>query len=202
MSQRLQENQNVPGVAGGADVALSNRGQYAGDIRVGPDDIDDLLLMPRHLVERDPFRRLGVTNDATRIVVGNKSFGNHVKEEDRDNEQNSADQDCEGTMLQGDLQRPAITSDQPFIGMLGFLPPCAFWWFGLIGISVIVRLCTLPNGRVSAKRICGRQWFASVIVAMAAERIEDAAAQHRRETQRDKSRNQDGDTNRDCEFSK
>src|SRR5436853_301416 len=150
LRQRLQENQNVAGVAGSADIALANRGQYAGDIRVGPNNVDDLLLMPRHLVERDTFSSFGVTNDAARIVVGNETFGNYIKEEDGDDEQNSADQDRERTMLQRELQRPAITSDQPFVSVLGLLPPSALRWLDSIGMCIAL-FCTLPDGRVSAR---------------------------------------------------
>src|SRR5207248_10089948 len=105
------------------------------------------------------FRRLGVTNDAARIVVGNETLGNYIKEKDGYDEQHPTDQDRERTIFECELQRPAITSDQPFVSMLGFLPPCAFWWFNSIRICVS-QFCTLPNGRVSARRIHRRQWFA------------------------------------------
>src|SRR5262249_24500782 len=119
---RLQQNQNVSGVAGGADIAFPDGGEHAHHIRVFANDIDDLFLVPRHFRERDSFGSLGVADYLTGVIGGDEAFGNDVEKPDGDQKQYCANKHREGAMLESELQSQAVTANQRVICTLSCLP--------------------------------------------------------------------------------
>ena len=81
--------------------------------------------MPRHLFEGNAFGGFGVTDYAAGVIVGDEAFRNNVEKQNRDGKENGANQNRERAMLEHQLQRPAITAQQPVVSPLGFLIPLA-----------------------------------------------------------------------------
>src|SRR6266704_4501197 len=151
--------------------------------------------MPRHFFERDAFGGFRITDNLTRVVVGDEAFRDQVKEHDGYGKQNSADHDRERAMLQHHLKRPAIATNQPFVGLLSLLPPGSFGGFD--SITFLSRL-----DRVFLLRLAGRQRLKVMIVSMSSNHFQQPAAKHRRQAQRYKARHQNGNADGDCEFTK
>src|SRR5262249_19595148 len=103
LRERLHQNQDVAGIARRADIAFAQRRQDARNIWISPNDIDNLLFVPRHLLERDSLGRFCITDNAAGVVVRNEAFGNHVKKENRYGKENAADQNRKGAMLKHEL---------------------------------------------------------------------------------------------------
>src|SRR5713226_4307602 len=91
-------------------------------------------------------------------------------------------------MLEHELQSPPIAANERLINALARLPPLASlrWERGRL-VRLFVMLGALPYGRVSDPH---------------ADRFQQAAAKHRRQTQRDKSGNQNRDADCNCKLAK
>src|SRR5712691_3967620 len=81
--------------------------------------------MPGHLCKRNSLGGFGVTNYSAGVVVRNKTFRNYIEERNCYQEENAANEYCQGPMLEHELQSPSITTDQPFVSAFGLLPPGA-----------------------------------------------------------------------------
>src|SRR5882724_3175344 len=78
--------------------------------------------MPRHFSKRNAFGSFRVADNLAGIVVGNETLRNNVEERNRNQKQHPANRQRQSAVLQSNLQRPAISTDQPFIAALGNLP--------------------------------------------------------------------------------
>ena len=185
---RLQDDQNVPGVAGGADVAKADGREDTDYVRILANEIDDLILMPRHFSEGNSFGSLRVADNLAGIVVRDEAFRNNVEERNRDQKQHAANCERQRAIFQSNLQRPAVPANQPFVSAFGGLPKSAMlgrtWSAGILArifalrwerrhpACIFARLCTLPHGRVSA---------------LMTKCFQNPAAKHWGETQRNKA---------------
>ncbi len=157
--------------------------------------------MPRHFFERNSLRRFRVANDAAGVVVRNKALGNYVEERDRYQEEHAANQHRQRAVLEHELQGPAIAAHQPIVNALARLPPLATLCRGRgHPARIFITLGALPH-RPTPAGLPGRGPRSRATAPMA-NRLQQAAAKHRRQTQGDKSRNQNRDADRDCEFAK
>src|SRR6185369_10744860 len=98
---RLEQNQNISGVAGSADIALPDRRQDAEDIFVFANDVDDLFLVTRHFGKGNSFGSFGVTDNAAGVVGRDEALGNDVEKPNRDQKQHAANEHRQGAVLEG-----------------------------------------------------------------------------------------------------
>src|SRR5437763_13244570 len=78
--------------------------------------------MPRHLSKGNAFGSFRVADNLAGIVVGDETLRNDVEERNRNQKQHAANCQRQSAILQSNLQRPAISPDQPIIAAFGRLP--------------------------------------------------------------------------------
>src|SRR5690606_8336834 len=121
--QRFQRDEHLPAIAS----AAAGEADYAGDGRIGTDDVDESRQLRLHRLERGRLIGLDEAHDAASVLLREEALGNHTVQIEVEADHRHQDQHHDARMAQCPVETAFVVADHPVeYAFAGQIPAIAF----------------------------------------------------------------------------
>ncbi len=119
----FEADEDGAAIAAGISAARADRRRERLHVWIFLNDLGDRVLMPDHVVERNPLSGFGAAEHKTAVAAGNKPLGHDREQIDSHARQGQADRNRHKRMRQHALQRPFVNMYDTVVDAFGKATP-------------------------------------------------------------------------------